>query len=178
MSTGLLRTYAAALIVQSGRMGRPTIGGLDDPLGEVEIDMKAVTQGTFEVATENTFSMFNTDGAARFQFLAFRIIGEGTLWAAYKTDKPTSSSNFAPSGLAARWRHFQWTCKMGVFCFNTDLTIGHATAASETASDGSLPALWTTYIEAVDTHKIYSFALRNPSDTDPVEIEYLVVRQE
>jgi len=179
MSTVQLRTYGAAEVFESGV--RSVFGTLNAPIGEVSFTGQGtVYRPSYPVLTRNTIAIFTGTAGQRFQFLGFRIIGDGTLWIGEQHDKPTDAANddYTPTGAQTRWHFRQWTCEMGVCCWNTDLAIGHATAASEYADNSGNPALWTTYLSAVITKKLYQVQLFNPSTTDPVLVESLLVLTE
>lgn len=171
-TTALIQTYNATVLTDSGRVS--TFGDLNTPVGEASFSFRGVRAAREKVLTGNSWPLFVASVDERYQYVSFRIIGSGTLIVSSKIDKPTNAvaGNFVPLGTQIRWQHEYWTCQMGVWASNTDLVPGLDVAASEQGDTGGTPTLWTS---AFFTKKRYRIDLFNPSNTDDIEVEYLVV---
>lgn len=175
MSTGTIRTYSAVVTEKDGAI--QSFGSMAIPVGEVQYTFGGVQPDRRVVLTANSLGLWGTNAGGRYELVAFRIIGKGTLIVSRMFDKPTNPTldDWTGLGTQKRWDHEQWTCKKGVWMSNTDLGVGLDSATNEAADNGGVPALWSTYIATMATKKCYSIQVYNPSETADVEIETLVI---
>ncbi len=168
--SGIIRNYFAVTQTQDG-LQQGSFGSMTEAMGEATLGGDANLVRRLSVASEDYVVVWQQEHAKlKFQQLGFRIIGPGTLRVFWRTDLPTSSTNYTPLGTRQRWHNKDWPCKMGPFWLCSQTALSHATLANEVADASGLPALMTTYIAQQDSVIVDKLVVYNPGD-DPVIIE-------
>lgn len=174
--SGTLRNYMAVTLTVGGRVR--SYGSLQEPVGEATIDGDYALLGDpITIGPEDEYVVWDQSMSdLLFQQIGFVLLGEGTLQVAWRTDRPTSSTDYTPLGTLQRWRHKDWACKGCPFWLWGQTALGHGTAATETGDTGGLPTLWQSGLGAAETVIIDKLAVRNPDDTDSVVIQRLIAQ--
>lgn len=163
--SAIIRNYAAVTVEIDGRRAA-SFGTLAEAVGEATIGGDAVTpQQQLSVPPEDYIILWEqSHSKLRFQQVGFRIIGEGTLTVFWRTDLPTSSSNYTPLGTRRRWYNKQWPCKLAPWWACDQTTLSLASLSDEVADNNGLPGLMTTNLASASTSIIDRILLYNPGD--------------
>ena len=168
--TAILRNYSAVVVGSAG--SEVSFGKLNSPVGESTIDgdeidpsrLMSVGAGDYVVLWQQEH------GRLQFQQVGFRIIGDGSLIAFWRTDLPTSETNFTPLGTRKRWFNKAFGCKGPPWWFWDQTDLGIASLTDQVADDGGLPKLMTSLIDTAATGIVDKIVLYNPG-TAAVKIE-------
>lgn len=177
--SGTLRNYSAVVAEQDGV--RFVFGSMGDPIGEASVGGDHISgPERLSIEPEDYIVLWQqSHNKLRFQQLGFRVIGDGTATVFWRTDLPTSSSNFTPLGTRQRWHNKAWPCKQAPFWFCDQTQYSISNLANEVADNGSgLPYLLATSFaaDAQETVIIDKVLVYNMSEDDPLIIERLLVQ--
>ncbi len=176
--SAIIENWFSLVVRNAGTTGH--FGSMRIPAGESTVGGdRILISERMSVDPEDRIAIFEqSHRKLRFKEIGFLIVGEGTLQVAYRTDRATDleDDDYTPLGTHQRWRHLIHPCKLGPFILNSQIVLGHATAASETADDAGQPALWTTNLATAESHIIDKILVRNPSEDDVVIIQRFLVQ--
>lgn len=168
--TAIIRNYSGISLTTPA--GLKPFGSLTEAIGEATLTGNSLGPSELIIpAVDYSVLWQQTHGRVNFSQMGFRIIGSGTLQVAWRTDLPTSSSNYLALGTAQRWHHKDWPCKMGPFWLCSQTVMADATLTNDVADSTGVPRLWAAGLAGAVSHVVDRFAVRNPG-ASPVTIEF------
>ena len=163
--SAVLENYCCVVVRNAGASGE-SFGFLRSPVGEATIGGDHIAKPErLSIPPADYITLWEqSHNKLKFQQLGFRIVGDGSLNVFWRTDLPTSSSDYTPLGTRQRWHNKDQVCNLQPWWLNSQTALSVSTLANEVADDGGLPRLMTTDIETADTVIVDKVVVYNPGD--------------
>lgn len=139
MSAGLSLYFGGTYVV-----GGQTVpfGALGSPFASTTLpgtNYTALTVSTIQAGAIQTIHSYNNFG--RFSFFACWIIGTGSCYGRYLSDRGTSASDFTPAGTLKRWYPFPLNTTCPFMLGGDQIWVDSSTAANDLADSSGSSAL-------------------------------------